>query len=311
MADHMMQGMQLPMLLAWAALALSAAGVTAAVVYFIRPACRDRLLVAELAASSHNPNAPRGAATAPGERFRAHDTIFILPDISNYTRFMTGNHFAFGHAQHVIFSLINTMIDAASRTVELSKLEGDAALFFVDAGRHSNEVIGGTVMRIFGAFYQERKRLAEANICLCKACRHINQLDLKIFVHRGQAARFEFRGTVDHFGTDVIVLHRMMKNGVNGHRYVMVTDAAADSIALPGIFETFDVEETIEHVGSVRASVFEISDNTVTELSNSTPNPPLSALAETTQKLQENLRSIKVECTDFWRRLTSRRTPSR
>ena len=125
-------------------------------------------------------------------------------------------------------------------------------------GRHSDHVIGEAVMDIFRAFYQERKRLAEANICPCRACRHINQLDVKIFVHRGQAARFEFRGTVDHFGTDVIVLHRIMKNGVGGHRYVMVTEAAATCISLPGAHDQFSVQEHVEHIGNVRASVFRI-----------------------------------------------------
>ncbi len=313
MTEHMMQGMQLPMLVLWAVMVLAAVALVAVAVHLARPARSDRLLVADLAANSLNPNAPRltAAETKSPAHAEAHDTIFILPDISNYTRFMTGNHFAFGHAQHVIFSLINAMIDAATKTVELSKLEGDAALFFVDAKRHSDAVIGETVMCIFRAFFQERKRLAEANICVCRACRHINQLDLKIFVHRGRAARFEFRGTVDHFGTDVIVLHRMMKNSVSGHRYVMVTEAATDSISLPGAFETFDVEEHVEHVGGISASVFVIDDATVAELSNSAPEPPLSALAETSRKLQSNLRSIKAEGSGMWRRLTLRRTPSR
>lgn len=309
----MMQGMQLPMMLLWVAFAVAAAVLAAAAVYLSRPARTDRLLVADLDARSGNPIAPRRTVSGPKSppNVETHDTIFILPDISHYTRFMTGNHFAFGHAQHVIFSLINAMIGAATKTIELSKLEGDAALFFVDADRHSADVIGETVMDIFRAFYQERKRLAEANICPCRACRHINQLDLKIFVHRGQAARFEFRGTVDHFGTDVIVLHRIMKNGVSGHRYVMVTEAAANSISLPEVHEAYGVQESVEHIGSVRASVFRIGDAIVTELSNSAPTPPLSALAETARKLQRNLRAIAIGLSNLWQRFTWRHTPSR
>lgn len=308
MNDHMMQGMQAPMLILWMVAAVVVTALLAMVVYFIRPARSDRLLVADLAADKRRPVLRHDRAFGRDGNARAHDTIFILPDISHYTQFMTGNHFAFGHAQHVIFSLINAMIDAAAKTVQLSKLEGDAALFFVDAERHSDVVIGDTVMAIFRAFFQERKRLAEANLCLCRACRHINELDLKIFVHRGQAARFEFRGSVDHFGTDVIVLHRMMKNGVRGHRYVMVTDAAATSIDLPGTFDTFDTEEDIEHVGSVRASVFQIDDETVAELSTLTHEPARSAVAETIRKLQENARSIKLALGQRLRRPTWRRS---
>lgn len=72
-------------------------------------------------------NAIRPAAEATG-------TIFLLPDISNYTFFMTSNRFSFGHAQHIIFSLVNAMIESATHKLELSKLEGDAALFFANAG---------------------------------------------------------------------------------------------------------------------------------------------------------------------------------
>lgn len=309
----MSHGTHVSVLVLWILLAVVVAALLAAVVYLVRPARSDRLLVADLTARLRHTIIPHGAGAqhdSQSSRAETHDTVFILPDISNYTRFMTGNHFAFGHAQHVIFSLLNALIDAASKTVRLSKLEGDAALFFVDAERHSDAVIGETVMSIFRAFFQERKRLAEANICLCRACRHINQLDLKIFVHRGQAARFEFRGSVDHFGTDVIVLHRMMKNGVGGHRYVMVTEAAADSISLSCAFEVHDVEENVEHIGNVRARVFDIGDDTVAELATSSPEPPLSAIVETYRKLQENQRSIRAAMSQLLRRLTWRRTPT-
>ena len=222
-----------------------------------------------------------------------------LTVISNYTRFMTGNHFAFGHAQHVIFSLINAMIDAATRTVSLSKLEGDAALFFVDAHRHSDTVIGEAVLDIFRAFFKERRRLAVSNICPCRACRHINDLDLKIFVHRGRAARFEFRGSVDHFGTDVIVLHRLMKNSVQGHRYVMVTESARDSIALPADLRSSQVDEDIEHVGRLGATVFEIDDTTVAEMMLGDQSPNASVIGGTAQKIAENLHSIRTALTQF------------
>jgi hypothetical protein len=152
------------------------------------------------------------------------------------------------------------MIDSATRKLQLSKREGDAALFFIDSKQLTNTEIGQTVMDIFAAFFRERARLIESNMCPCSACRQIKDLDLKIFVHRGRASRFEFRGSIDHFGTDVIILHRMMKNSVKGHRYVMVTDAAADCIDLPGELETFKLAEEHEHIGKVGARVFQISD---------------------------------------------------
>lgn len=297
MADHMTQGMQYQMVFMWILVAIFSMIIVAILAFFARRAPVDHLLVADLVAVADHPSvlsANKTGSPTDASPVRAHDTIFILPDISHYTRFMTGNQFAFAHAQHIIFSLINAMIVAATKTVELSKLEGDAALFFVDTSRYSDAVIGQTVMDIFCAFFNERKRLMESNLCLCRACRHIDDLDLKIFVHRGQAARFKFRGSIDHFGTDVIILHRMMKNGVHGHRYVMVTDAAAGCISLPGNLEPFQVEEDVEHVGRVRASVFEIDDAKAAELSDAGLVMRKSKVRETHRKLWQNIRSIQV-----------------
>jgi len=265
----------------------------AAIFFFSRKTSPDRLLLADIAALNpgflHVPStSPQGPISA--EDVDAHDTIFILPDISHYTRFMTGNRFAFGHARHVVFSLLNAMIDSATRKLQLSKLEGDAALFFVDSKKLTDTEVGQTVIGIFAAFFRERARLIESNICPCSACSQIKDLDLKIFVHRGRASRFEFRGSIDHFGTDVIILHRMMKNNVKGHRYVMVTDAATDCIDLPGEFETFKLAEEHEHIGKVSAQVFQISDAMALTFSQR-DQARSSWSADLASKLQQNFRT--------------------
>ena len=42
-----------------------------------------------------------------------------------------------------------------------------------------------------------------------------------------------------------------MKNGVDGHRYVMITDAAESCIELPGAFNKSCIEEDVQHVGKI------------------------------------------------------------
>ena len=181
------------------------------------------------------------------------DTLFILPDISHYTRFMASGHCTDKTAQFVIFSLINAMIKAATKTMELSKVEGDAVLFFVDAEKHSKQVIGTTLADIFSAFDIERERLMTSNLCSCKACQKINELNIKIFVHRGKATRFKFRGSIDHFGQDLIVLYRMMKNSISSDRYALITDAAADSIEFPEELRTEQIRFHVNDIGMVAA----------------------------------------------------------
>ena len=96
------------------------------------------------------------------------------------------------------------------------------------------------------------------NFCRCAACRHIWDLDIKIFVHRGEAVHFRFRGTNDVFGSEPIVLHRMMKNQVSSRRYVMITSAAAARIALPIDGQVTTTMLDVEGLDKISASVWEI-----------------------------------------------------
>ena len=84
----------------------------------------------------------------------------------------------------------------------------------------------------------------------------IQNLDLKIFAHRGVAQRFTYRGMVDHFGSEVTLLHKLMKNHVNGDRYVLVTEAARPLIDLHDQYDCEPLSETIEHIGHIQGCVF-------------------------------------------------------
>lgn len=294
MNHQMPHDMGSPMFLMWLVLFAIIILVASAIWFFSRPVKKESYLAADLMADPAQTltGKPEASGDVDGSVSSPSDTIFIFPDISHYTRFMTGNEFAFAHAQYIVFSLINAIIRGATKSVELSKLEGDAALFFIDANRLTPSDIRETVFDIFRAFFGEQDRLLAENICTCKACKSIEMLDLKIFVHRGKAARFEFRGSTDHFGTDVIILHRMMKNSVSQHRYVMVTETASSSINLEGIAETFEISENIEHVGNVKASVFPVTDELRDKLAAEYPEKQKGKLLDTLQKLRMNIQAL-------------------
>ncbi len=305
MTDHPVMNVPHHLVVYGSTVAILLALLLAALLFFSRKTPSDRLLLADIAAQ--NPSYLHLPATSPqgptsGEDSDAHDTIFILPDISHYTRFMTGNRFAFGHARHVVFSLLNAMIDSATKKLQLSKLEGDAALFFVDGHKYSDHAIGEIVMDIFAAFFQERERLCKSNICQCSACQQIADLDLKIFVHRGEASRFEFRGTIDHFGTDVIILHRMMKSGARNHRYVMVSEAAGSSISLPELGEPYELHQELSHIGRFGAQIYQIDDECVAKLIASQPEAS-SWSWDTLQKIRQNLASVTRAVAKTWNTL--------
>ena len=300
--DPSMHGTISHMLIMWGALGIIIVGLGYALFVLTRQVRPDALQpIGPLAGRSVHqwPQFDIGSHSDEPETVSPVDTVFVLPDISRYTRFMTGSQFSVGHAQHIILSLLNAIISAAHGRLELSKLEGDAALFFVDGNKLAPDELGEAVMEIFRSFFRERRRLRESNICPCRACSHIDDLDLKIFVHRGEASRFQFRGAVDLFGTDVIVIHRIMKNSVDHHRYVMITDVAASAIAFPEPGETSKIEETVEHIGLVGATAIKLSDDLASRLSQEigdsqapSPSPSLSVVGETVRKLRFNVGSL-------------------
>ena len=187
---------------------------------------------------------------------RAVDTLFILPDISNYTRFVSSKHLEADDAQNIIFSLMSAIINTVGEELRFSKLEGDSALFFTNAEVASPQEIGLTLLSIFAAFDARKTKLAAELAHDPVTQGMINDLDLKIFAHRGVAQRFTYRGMVDHFGSEVTLLHKLMKNHVSGDRYVLVTEAARRLIDLNDQHDCEPLSETIEHIGHVQGCVF-------------------------------------------------------
>jgi hypothetical protein len=77
--------------------------------------------------------------------------------------------------------------------------------------------------------------------CTCNACRNMNQLDLKFFLHYGAYATQQMAGRTELQGAEVIRLHRLMKNSVTAatgiKAYALVTEQAAEAIGLPEFFQ--------------------------------------------------------------------------
>ena len=206
------------------------------------------------------------------------DTIFILPDISGFTRYVSTNQDSTDHSQYIIFELLNAIINAAGEPLNLSKIEGDAALFILDKNAVAPHLLGKKVMNMFQAFDRRKARLKQSNSCQCSACKNLDVLDIKIFIHRGKAAHFQFRGSTDVFGSEAIVLYRMIKNQVNFNRYVMITEAASESIILPITSHSKSTSFPVENCGMVSASVQHI------------PHFKLGSDARTVDKFKEIVR---------------------
>ncbi|HUX23883.1 MAG TPA: DUF2652 domain-containing protein [Burkholderiales bacterium] len=151
----------------------------------------------------------------------------VIADIGGYTRFITFHKTALLHAQEIISQLLETIVEHAVFPLTLNKLEGDAALMYADMGDEQTIAardVAGQVMAFFSAFHAKSRELSGSRAnCPCDACQHILDLKLKAVLHHGVVAIKKIRQFEELTGEDVILAHRLLKNGVSKAEYILMT----------------------------------------------------------------------------------------
>ncbi len=186
---------------------------------------------------------PAAADPPAGERY------LLLADISGYTGFMAGverdHGVDFTAGIPAAYAVLGGLLGAVSEGLEpdfaVVKLEGDAVFAAAPAATLDGQ--GGQVLQRLGimyrAFVDSRTRAIPSADHVCNACPAVAYLDLKVVLHRGQAVRQSVGSGSDLLGPAVTLAHRLLKNTVReriGSRpYLLLTDAAATALGLPGI----------------------------------------------------------------------------
>ncbi len=164
---------------------------------------------------------------------RAH---IILVDISGYTQFIHRHRLSLIHAERIITELLECVIDASEHPLTLNKLEGDAALFYalIEEGdeasanereRQSAAIVLRQLEGFFAAFRaREQELVSECTLCACEACAKSGDLRLKIIAHTGTILLKRVRQFEEIAGEDVITAHRLLKNSVPSHEYLLLTE---------------------------------------------------------------------------------------
>ena len=165
----------------------------------------------------------------PATPMRLIHAVLVIADISGYTDFIVKREISLLHAEQIITDLLEAMIGSAEHPLVLNKLEGDAAFLYSETGPVPDAAIADAmaqVARLFDAFAATQATLSDARSgCDCGACTAIATLRLKVFVHAGDVALKQVRQFEELAGEPVIVVHRLMKNSVEGNEYVLLSDA--------------------------------------------------------------------------------------
>jgi len=164
------------------------------------------------------------------------NATILIPDISGFTEFMTSNELS--HASHAINMLIDAMLDAVGEEYEVSEIEGDALLLIKKGIAPSKKEIFDTCINIFNAFHFQRKWLQQHTICPCGACQAIIDLSLKFVAHHGPLAEIKIGKFIKQSGPEMIVAHRLLKNSINNHEYLLLTEKLLE--------QSIDTPETLQ-----------------------------------------------------------------
>jgi len=112
------------------------------------------------------------------------------------------------------------------------------------------------VFRFFDAFKRKRAELTTYNVCPCEACTGIDKLQLKMVLHHGEVAIKQVRQFEELAGESVIVAHRLLKNSIPSHQYVLVTEAFYNLCPPLADMQMERRTEQCEGVGAVNVVVY-------------------------------------------------------
>jgi hypothetical protein len=192
----------------------------------------------------------------------ANKGYFVITDISGYTEYLTGSEL--DHANEILQSLFDAQLKAVRHPFIISGFRGDAIFMYVP---ETNFVQEQSFLEALESFYivfvDTLQQMQYNTTCTCRACKNMSMLDLKMCIHYGEYLIQKLGDREELLGADVIVPHRMLKNGVieqTGIKsYALFSDVAAQKLNLLEYCEkVIPYAETYEHLGEVPMCVHDL-----------------------------------------------------
>ncbi|MFO7549263.1 MAG: DUF2652 domain-containing protein [Acidimicrobiia bacterium] len=182
--------------------------------------------------------------------------FILIADITGYTRYL--NRSELDHAQSTLTDLLELLVDRTRPPLVVSRLEGDAVLSYaLDSGLVTPQTFIEAIEDTYVAFRRAIEMMVLNNTCRCNACANVSSLDLKFFIHHGSFMFQTVGGYQELVGSDVNLIHRLLKNTVTDRTgfgaYVLCTDAAEAALGLGDVARTTMVrhQEMVDDFGEV------------------------------------------------------------
>ncbi|MFN8634658.1 MAG: DUF2652 domain-containing protein [Chloroflexota bacterium] len=194
---------------------------------------------------------------------KTESACFVIADISGYTQFLAGVELE--HGQDIITDLMDTVVRSLRPPFRLAKFEGDAAFLYAIGDPVDGSAIQDVVEATYFAFRRRLRNIKQATSCECSACSEMQHLDLKFVVHYGEFVTHKMAGRTELAGRDVILIHRLLKNGVNerlgGHAYALYSAACVQAMGVDPVSQGLvEHRESIDIIGDVTCWVRDLHE---------------------------------------------------
>ena len=178
----------------------------------------------------------------------------VIADISGFTSYLAKVELE--HAHEILTDLLETIVKEFKTILNISKLEGDAVFAYIpETNFFKGERILELIENTYVAFRRQRETSRRNTTCTCRACKSIPSLDLKFFIHHGDYIVQEVSGIRELVGSDVNMIHRLMKNHVTENTgwtaYMLFTDRAIQSLGVQ-IERVHKQTESYEYLGEIQ-----------------------------------------------------------
>lgn len=190
---------------------------------------------------------------------KTFEGYLLIADITGYTFYLSESELE--HAQDTLTTLLEVLVEHTRPPLVISRLAGDAVISY---GLRENFFQSQTFLEVIEDTYVAFRKVIELmvlnNTCRCNACANVSSLDLKFFLHYGS---FAIQRIADHdelVGSDVNLLHRLLKNRVaetTGMRaYALITESALRQLGIRDLSENLTPHsESYKHLGEVKVWV--------------------------------------------------------
>lgn len=177
-------------------------------------------------------------ATAPSEQ-----GVIILVDISGFTALVYEMDLLVG--RDIILRLLSSIIKTNQLSLNIAELEGDSVFYYRFGPAPSHKDI----------FYQYERMLHSfwATVSGIPALKEKSLLlSLKMIVHYGDMAQYQINGFKKLYGKVITEAHLLLKNKVQSHSYILMTEDYLKQVDPLIIDETYMFHSQCEVLNGVK-----------------------------------------------------------